>query len=63
LRYAEQARRELEGLKSTLERLTVPQQRAIIGGLAGSVFRREPQRFVLASKRMAAASTGRHRAR
>jgi hypothetical protein len=42
LLYAEQARRELERLKSTLERLTVPQQRVILGELSGSVFRREP---------------------
>ena len=42
LLYAEQARRELLRLKSTLERLTVPQQRSIIGELSGGVFRHEP---------------------
>jgi hypothetical protein len=46
LLYAEQARRELAHLKETLQRLTVPQQRAIITAmrdeLVGGVFRREP---------------------
>jgi len=41
LLYAERARRELQRLRSTLERLTVPQQRPIIGELSGGVFRRE----------------------
>jgi hypothetical protein len=49
LLYAEQARRELEQLKSTLERLTVPQQRAITGTIAtdlvGGVFRHQPLRL------------------
>lgn len=37
--YAEQARREAERLRSTLERLTVPQQREIIATLPSGVFR------------------------
>jgi hypothetical protein len=46
---AKQARRELAHLKRTLERLTVPQQREILGAigneLVGGVFRREPLRL------------------
>lgn len=48
LLYAEQARRELAHLKKTLERLTVPQQREILGTmgneLVGGVFRKESLR-------------------
>jgi hypothetical protein len=44
--YAKQAVRQLEQLKATLEKLTVPQQRAIIKSinteLVGGVFRHEP---------------------
>jgi hypothetical protein len=44
--YAYQACSELKRLKSTLEKLTVPQQRAILGTIAnesaGGVFRRQP---------------------
>jgi hypothetical protein len=49
LLYAEQARRELNRLKSTLEKLTVPRQRAIVrtikNELVGGVFRRQPLRL------------------
>lgn len=49
LPYAEQARRELAHLKRTLQRLTVPQQRAILGTikseLVGGVYRRTPLRL------------------
>jgi len=38
---AEQARLQLAALKRTLERLTVPQQREIIGQITGKVYRRE----------------------
>ena len=38
--YRVQARTELRRLKSTLQRLTVPQQRSIIGELAGSIYKR-----------------------
>jgi len=41
LLYADQARQELARLKGTLERLTVPQQRAILGRLTGRVFKHE----------------------
>ncbi|MGA8576031.1 MAG: hypothetical protein WB609_10190 [Candidatus Cybelea sp.] len=37
--YAEKARQELDRLKTTLEKLTVPQQRAIFRQLSGTVFR------------------------
>jgi hypothetical protein len=46
LLYAEQARRDLAHLKKTLERLTVPQQRQILGEirneLVGGVFPCQP---------------------
>ncbi|MGA7094764.1 MAG: hypothetical protein WBX23_12100 [Candidatus Cybelea sp.] len=49
LLYAEQAHLKLEALKSTLERLTIPQQRAILGTikneLVGGVFRHQPLRL------------------
>ena len=41
LLYADQARQELARLQETLEGLTVPQQRAILGELAGRVFKHE----------------------
>lgn len=37
--YRGQAQTELRRLKSTLQRLTVPQQRAIICEIAGSVYK------------------------
>ncbi len=44
--YAEQAGREVDRLKRTLEKMTVPQQRSILGKirdqLVGGVFRHEP---------------------
>ena len=36
---ADQAKRDLEQLRRSLEKLTVPQQRAIIAELSGSVFK------------------------
>jgi hypothetical protein len=39
LAYADQAKTELRKLKTTLEKLTVPQQRAIIARLSRSVYR------------------------
>jgi hypothetical protein len=47
--YADQARSELRQLKSTLEKVTVPQERAILvtiaNELVGGVYRREPLRL------------------
>ena len=37
-----EARRNLESLKAALKHLTVPQQRAIIAQLSGSVYKNEP---------------------
>lgn len=42
--WADQARTELRRLQGTLERLTVPQQRALIAEITGSVFRFERPR-------------------
>ncbi|MGA8574304.1 MAG: hypothetical protein WB609_01295 [Candidatus Cybelea sp.] len=38
--YAEHAGRDVDRLKATLEKLTVPQQRAIISKLPSGVFKR-----------------------
>lgn len=44
--YAEKAERHLKALRAALQRLTVPQQRAVIGKirneLVGGVFRKDP---------------------
>lgn len=41
LLHEQEARRHLASLTNELEQLTVPQQRAIIGELSGSVFKKE----------------------
>jgi hypothetical protein len=41
LLYADQAQQELARLKEALERLTVPQQRAILAEVTGRVFKHE----------------------
>lgn len=65
--YAEQALRQLEQLKATLEKLTVPQQRAIIRTIAeelvGGVFRREPLRIDPAGRKVTTLTEARRRRR